>query len=149
MAQSPPLPTLPTRAEATLARETSRILAARRNKREPLRVRLLDDPGKGTVKLPASAVTMLVRILEEMARGNAVTLIPIHAELTTQEAADMLNISRPSLIQLLDEGKIEYRKVGTHRRIRFESLISYKRRVDADRRAALAELAAYDQELGI
>jgi hypothetical protein len=53
------------------------------------------------------------------------------------------------LIQLLDEGKIEFRRVGTHRRVRFEGLIAYKRRADADRRAALAELAAYDQEMGI
>ena len=84
-----------------------------------------------------------------MAKGNAVTLIPVHAELTTQEAADMLNISRPSLIQLLDEGKIDYRKVGTHRRVRFEALMKFKRQADADRKAVLAELAAYDQELGI
>jgi excisionase family DNA binding protein len=141
--------TLPSEAEATLAKETSRVLAARPNTPGPLRLRLVDGPTKGTVELPASAVRMLVRILDEMARGNAVTLIPVHAELTTQEAADMLNISRPSLIQLLDEGKIEYRKVGTHRRIRFEALVGYKRRADADRRAALAELAAYDQEIGI
>ena len=99
--------------------------------------------------IPAAAVRMLIRILEEMARGNAVTLIPVRAELTTQEAADMLSISRPSLIQLLDEGKIEFRRVGTHRRVRFEGLMAYKRRADADRRAALAELAACDQEMGI
>src|SRR5260370_14946158 len=104
-----------------------------------MRLRILDGPTPETVKLPATAVQMLVRILEEMARGNAITLIPVHAELTTQEAADMLNISRPSLIHLLDEGKIEYRKVGTHRRIRFEGLIAYKRTADSDRRAALAE----------
>jgi len=91
---------------------------------------------------------MLVRILEEMAKGDAVTLIPVHTELTTQEAADMLNISRPSLIHLLDEGKLGYRKVGTHRRVRFEALIKLKRQADSDRKAALAELAAYDQELG-
>ena len=102
-----------------------------------------DAPNGETLQLPAPAVKMLVRILEEMARGNAVTLIPIHTELTTQEAANMLNISHPSLIQLLDEGK-----VGTHRRVRFEALMMYKRRADDERHAALAELAAYDQELG-
>ena len=90
-----------------------------------------------------------MRILEEMARGNAVTVIPVHAELTTQEAADMLNISRPSLIQLLDQTKIEYRRVGTHRRVRFDALMKYKRQAETARRAVLAELAAYDQERGI
>ncbi len=142
--------TLPSEAEAVLAKETSRLLASRLQKGAPMQLRILDNdsPG-GTVKLPASVVGLLVRILEEMARGNAVTLIPVHAELTTQEAADMLNVSRPSLIHLLDEGKIEFRRVGTHRRVRFEALMNYKRRADAERRAVLEELAAYDQELGI
>jgi excisionase family DNA binding protein len=142
-------PNLPSEAEAILAKETSLVLASRPPTTDPLRLRLLDDPAAGTVKLPASAVRMLIHILEEMARGNAVTLIPVHAELTTQEAADLLNISRPSLIQLLDEGEIGYRRVGTHRRVRFEALMAYKRRADAERRAVLAELAAYDQELGL
>jgi excisionase family DNA binding protein len=142
-------PTLPSEAEAILAKETSLVLASRTQTTDPLQFRLLDDPSAGTVKLPALAVRMLIYILEEMARGNAVTLIPVHAELTTQEAADMLNISRPSLIQLLDEGKIEYRRIGTHRRVGFEALMAYKGRADAERRAVLAELAAYDQELGL
>jgi excisionase family DNA binding protein len=142
-------PTLPTETDATLARETSRLLAPRMGSKAPLSFRVGDASKEETLQLPASAVKMLVRILEEMARGNAVTLIPVHAELTTQEAADLLNISRPSLIQLLAEEKIEYRRVGTHRRIRFEALMQYKRRADAERRAALDELAAYDQELGI
>ena len=142
-------PTLPTEADANLARETSRVLAARLKKRDPLRLRILDEAVERTVNLPASAVQILVRILEEMARGNAVTLIPVHAELTTQEAADMLNISRPSLIQLLDEGKIEYRRVGTHRRVRFEAVMAYKRLAHDDRKRVLAKLAAYDEELGI
>src|SRR6266446_4300118 len=139
-------PSLPSEAEAILAKETSRVLAARLRENEPLRLRISDDPSpEGTFNLPASALRLLVRILEEMARGDTVTLIPVHAELTTQEAADMLNISRPSLIQLLDEGKIEYRKVGTHRRVRFEALMQYKRRADADRREVLKQLAVYDQ----
>jgi excisionase family DNA binding protein len=84
-----------------------------------------------------------------MAHGNAVTVIPVHAEITTQEAADLLSISRPSLIHLLDEGKIDYRRVGTHRRVKLASLTKYKRTAEAERKAVLAELAAYDQELGI
>src|SRR5215472_3848986 len=144
------LPTLPSEAEAILAKETSRVLASRLRDADPMQFRIMGDPlSEATVKLPASAVRLLVRILEEMARGNAVTLIPVHAELTTQEAADLLNISRPSLIQLLDTGEIEYRRVGTHRRVRFEALMKYKRKAEAARRAALEELAAYDQELGI
>jgi excisionase family DNA binding protein len=94
-------------------------------------------------------VRLLIRILEGIGRGNTVTLIPVHAELTTQEAADILNISRPSLIQLLDEGAIKFRKVGTHRSVRFEVLMAYKRRSIAEREAALAELAAYGQEIGL
>lgn len=140
--------TLPSESDATLAKETSRVLASRLKKAGPIRLRIVDNPSR-KLELPSQAVQLLVRILEEMARGNAVTLIPVHAELTTQEAADLLNISRPSFIQLLDEGQIEFRKVGTHRRIRFESLMAYKRKADARRRAALNELAAYDQELGI
>ena len=139
---------LPSEREAILAKETSRVLASRLQKRGPIELRLADDPS-GKLELPPQALQLLVRILEEMARGNAVTLIPVHAELTTQEAANMLNVSRPFLIQLLNEGKIEFRRVGTHRRIRFKSLMAYKRQLDAERRAALEELAAYDQELGI
>lgn len=149
MSQTLLIPTLPTEMDATLARETSRLLAPRMRSKAPLSFRIVDASKEETMQLPAPAVKMLVRILEEMARGNAVTLIPVHAELTTQEAAEMLNISRPSLIQLLDEGKIEYRKVGTHRRVRFDALMAYKRHADAERRAALTELAAYDQEIGI
>ena len=149
MSQTLLTPALPTEMDASLAKETSRLLAPRTRATTPLSVRVVGAKTEETLRIPASAVKMLVRILEEMALGNAVTLIPVHAELTTHEAADMLNISRPSLIQLLDDGKIEYRKIGTHRRVRFEALMSYKRRSDAERRAALAELAAYDQEIGI
>ena len=126
------------------------MLASHIRDSDPVELKIPDLPSaEGTLRLPVSAVRLLVRILEEMARGNAVTLIPVHAELTTQEAAEMLNISRPSLIQLLDEGKIDYRRVGTHRRVRFEGLMKYKRGAEAARKAALEELAAYDQEIGI
>jgi excisionase family DNA binding protein len=126
-------PEIPTEAEALVAGATKDIFA----------------PRLGTVRIPASAARLLVQILDEMSRGNAVKIVPVHAELTTQEAADLLNVSRPTLIQMLEEGKIPFRKVGTHRRIRTEKLMGYKRQLEADRRAALAELVAYDQELGL
>lgn len=150
MTLATPGPALPSEAEAAIAKETSRVLASHLQDATPMQLLIVDDPsGRTMVTLPASAVRMLVSILEEMARGNAVTLIPVHAELTTQQAADMLNISRPSLIQLLEENRIVHRRVGTHRRVSFESLMKYKRQQELARRKALAELVAYDQELGI
>lgn len=140
--------TLPSDTEVILATETMRVLASRKT-REGLRLRLVDDPQGRTIELPASSVVILVRVLEEMEKGNAVTILPVHAELTSQEAADLLNISRPSLIDLLERGEIPFRKVGTHRRVRFDDVMAYKRKADAARRAALEELAAYDQELGL
>jgi excisionase family DNA binding protein len=143
-------PSLPSETEATLAKESSRVLAARIQDADSMELRIVDhDAPEETLKLPAPAARLLLRILEEMARGNAVTLIPVHAELTTQEAADLLNISRPTLIQLLDDKKIEFRRIGTHRRIRFEALMAYKRKAHADRQAVIDEFIAHNEELGI
>jgi excisionase family DNA binding protein len=100
--------------------------------------------------LPASAVRLLVDILTNMSEGNAITLIPVHAELTTQQAADMLNVYRKFLIdELLEKGVIPCRKVGTHRRIPLEALTHYQQENKAKRRQVLSELAALDQELGL
>lgn len=137
-------PVVPTEAEAQLASESSRRLAhyAQRN----LKIQIAGKHGEA-ITLPASAVRLLVRLLSEMAAGNAVTLVPIHAELTTQQAADALGVSRPFLVKLLDEGKIPSRKVGTHRRVLFSDLLAYRQKVDQHRLKALEELAAQAQEL--
>ena len=140
---------IPTEDDVKLARETKKVLAPRLSSTSPFDLRAINSPKEPSIKIPAQAAHLLVQILDEMSRGNAVKLIPVHAELTTQEAADLLNVSRPTLIRLLNEGKIDFHKVGTHRRVPFKSALAYKGQIDRERRAALAELAAYDQELGI
>lgn len=84
-----------------------------------------------------------------MAAGRGDSIVPEHAELTTQQAADMLNVSRPHLFGLLRAGEIEYRKVGTHRRVRVASLMEYLRRDDQRHREAADELSAMNRELGL
>jgi excisionase family DNA binding protein len=102
-----------------------------------------------TIEIPAAALRLLVGILNEMAEGHAVTLVPTQAELTTQEAADFLNVSRPYLIGLLEEGQIPFHKTGTHRRVLFGELLAYKTQTQEKRRQALQELTALSQELGM
>lgn len=144
-------PTPPTEEEANLAQASSRKLAAYVQKYEDYQhIKVVqDDMTSETITVPAAAFNLLVEILAQMANGNAVTLIPIHAELTTQEAADILNVSRPYLVGLLESGEIPYRKVGTRRRVRYQDLIDYKDKIDTERRQVLDELVAEAQELNM
>jgi excisionase family DNA binding protein len=141
----------PTEADTHLARDSSRRLATHRlGKRSSVRIQLLDGgAAPDTVAVPASALRLFLHILTEMAQGNAVTLIPTHAELTTQQAADLLSVSRPYLVKLLDEGKIPFRAVGKYRRVRFDDLMAYKRKDDEARAKVLDQLTAEAQELGM
>lgn len=140
---------VPTEADAKLARQSKEVLSRHVSARRPLDLGSVSFRRGPAIKIPASAANLLVRVLDEMSRGNAVRLVPVNAQLTTQQAADLLNISRPTLIRLLDEGHIAFHKVGAHRRISTSSALKFKRRTDKESRSALAELAAYDQELGI
>src|SRR5262249_4393514 len=99
------------------------------------------------IPLPAAVVRLLVRILHEMAQGKAVALLPCAIESSMEQTAEILNVSRPFVAKLVDEGKLPARKVGRNRRIRLDDLMAYKKRDDAAREKALAELAAMSQEL--
>ena len=138
---------MPTDKESALAAETGRQIASVINSAETVRARF-GQKGTASVELPVVAVRLLLDILEQMARGNAVTLMPVHAELTTQQAADLLNVSRTHLVQLLDEEKIPHGKVGTHRRVRAEDVLAYRRETERARRKALDELTELDEGLG-
>lgn len=140
-------PRIPDVSETELAKQSARYLASHVPLDTPVRVRIDDETE--TVSLPASATRLLLDILTQMAQGNAVTLVPIHAELTTQQAANLLNVSRPYLIGLLERGKIAYHLVGTHRRIRAEDLFAYRDKQRAQADAALDEMVAISQDLGL
>jgi len=143
-----PGPIAPSEHDIRLARESSRRLSP--YMKRDLRVRIEDAPpevDQPGIQLPAAAVHLLVRLLTQMAEGNAVTLMPIHAQLTSQQAADLLGVSRPFLVKLLDEKKIPFHKVGTHRRIQLSDLMAYKQQMDAQRHETLDELARQSQEL--
>lgn len=141
----------PTEADAVLARESSRRLATHKlSRRSSVRIQLLDDGEEAeTVAVPASAVRLFLHLLTEMSQGNTVTVIPTHAELTTQQAADLLIVSRPYLVKLLDEGRIPCRTVGKYRRVRFDDLMAYKRKDDEARAKVLDQLTAEAQSLGM
>jgi len=130
-------------SDATIMKQLDEELAQNQG------VAKLVTPQGSEIRLPYSILKALMEVVHEMARGNAVRVMPIHAELTTQQAAELLNVSRPFLVSLLEQGEIKFRKVGTHRRILLEDLLVYKDRRDRERLSALDELAKEDQRLGL
>jgi excisionase family DNA binding protein len=107
------------------------------------------DGENHSVKLPASAVKLMIEVLTQLGQGNSVSITPIHAELTTQEAADMLNMSRPTFIKLLDSGELAHTRTGNRRKVAFVDVIKFKQEIDVKRLATLDELTALDQELNL
>lgn len=142
------LTALPTKEEAALAAESSRKIAVAIGEGHAARLRLID--GEKEIEVPVQAVHMLADILNQMAQGNAVSLVPVGHMLTTQQAADILNVSRPYLNKRIDTGEIPFTLVGRHRRIKLEDLMAYKQKVDEASQRAMDKLAqeAQEQELG-
>jgi excisionase family DNA binding protein len=140
------MPLVPEPADAELARSALEVLDGVAATDGP--VHLLVEEGADIV-VPRSALSALTQVLAAFAHGEGVTVLPAQAELTTQQAADALNVSRPFLIGLLDEGRIAFRKVGTHRRVKASSLVEYMRADDAERHVAVDELSAETYDLGL
>ncbi len=136
---------IPSERDAALADRAGRALEALIDGTRPVTARFGDE----IVALPTPAVRLLREILDRMAHGKGVALTSLHAELTTRQAAELLQVSRTHLVQLLDEGRIPCRMVGSHRRVRAEDILAWRRETESRRREALDELTARDQELGL
>lgn len=139
----------PNPQDSEFAREATARIVPFVGTHKPLEVRIIDAEDQDPLVLPPGAVALLKDVLEAMAAGHSITMIPHHAELTTMEAADILNVSRPYLIKLLEQGDIPYRKVGRHRRIRMEDLMVYMEEADRNSRTAMDELVALSKDLGL
>jgi len=138
---------LPSADERAAANQLRQILASHSTEGSGQRLRVLDGNNKTSEIVLAPALSqLLMELLRHVGRGDAVTLVPISQMLTTQQAADILNVSRPYLVSLLERGEIEYETVGRHRRIKADHLFEYKRRRGVRRAQALSELAEMDAE---
>jgi excisionase family DNA binding protein len=135
--------------DSTLARESGERLARAVSGQAHPELKVSVGGTEEEIRLPPSAAKLLIDGLAELAKGHDVRLLPVHAELTTQEAAELLNLSRQYVVRLLDDGKIPSHKVGTHRRVRVADVVAYKQTLDAERLEALKRLVAEAQDLGM
>jgi excisionase family DNA binding protein len=142
---------VPTHEDAAIAKTSSLILESylQKNFSHGTFKLMSDQAEQEIVTIPASALSLLVEILTQMSAGNSVSIVSMKKELTTQEAADILQVSRPYFVELLESGEIPYRKVGTRRRVLTQDVINYKNRIDGARMETLAELSAQAQELNM
>lgn len=132
-----------------MARVSGQVLSPHVQQKGSLVLTVREAGQDKPLELPAGAVALLMEILQAIAAGRGVTLIPENAELTSLQAAEVLNVSRPFLIKLLDDNVLPHRKVGKHRRIRLEDVMAYRSKIDRDREAVLDQLAREAQEMGM
>jgi excisionase family DNA binding protein len=149
VSQLHPPPLIPDLKEAQQAKKAARLFASRVGIKEDKCFRFFPSDSTQPVEVPESAFKLFLEILNQMAQGNAVTLVPTHHELTTQEAANLLRVSRPYFVKLLEDGAIKFHRVGSRRRVRFTDLMAYMEKMKGQSATALEELAAQAQEIGL
>jgi excisionase family DNA binding protein len=150
MPSLPNEPAIPSAAEALLAREVSRALEQRDAAEHTLSLIVTAAENKmTTIELPKSAASLLIEILKQMAEGNAVSLLPVEPEITTQQAADLLCVSRPYLVGMIEKGELPARMVGNQRRLPLKEVLAYRLQNQAKRKEALDEMSALHQEMGL
>ncbi|WP_371229701.1 helix-turn-helix domain-containing protein [Pseudomonas sp. QE6] len=141
---------LPTETEVAAAADALRALEPLLSAENVLDMQLVSlTGGHRPISVPTLALRLLADVMNEIASGNAVKVVPIHAQLTTQEAADLLNVSRPHLVKLLEAGVIPHTRAGRHRRVKLADLIAFKQAREKSSQAAMDQLAAEAQTLGL
>jgi len=141
-------PLLPSKEEILRAQEIGRKLAAIIQPKEGMHFKVQDKEGNETdIELPASITQILLDLLEQVSNGKAIAFMPLNAELSTSQAADLLKVSRPFFIKMLEKGEIPFRKVGSHRRVMLADVLTYKREIYQKRIEVLDELTEEAQKL--
>ena len=141
---------LPTQETSEDANRLIQVLSqlVKRDDDETAEVHISLDDQRACAEIPQQVLALFLEVLGQLANGNAVTIVPVHAELTAQQAADLLNVSRSYLVKLLESDELEHTMVGTHHRIRADDVIRYKRTQDEKTRRVVADLTTLGQELG-
>ncbi len=139
----------PTKEEQLVAMESYDALAATIKHLHATTQEIEIEETEEKIKIPLSALKLLTQILKEIGQGRPISIVPIATEMTTQAAAELLGCSRPHLVKLLEEGKIEYTKVGKHRRIKYEDVVDYRKQVKANQKQIISEIMHLDEEAGL
>lgn len=139
----------PSKVEQKLATESYQVLVSVLEQLDSELQEIEIEETSEKVKIPLSALRLLGDILKAMSQGKLISIVPLATEMTTQAAAEMLGCSRPHLVKLLGEGKIEFTKVGKHRRIKFEDILAYKNQMKVQQKKNIIDIMNADEETGL
>ncbi len=139
----------PTKEEQQTASQSYNALVASIKNLNTLYPEIEIEETKERIKIPITALKFLAKILEEISKGNPISIVPLATEVTTQATAEILGCSRPHVVKLLEEGKIPYTKVGKHRRVQYEDVIQYKKQMKKKQKSYIQKLMELDEESGM
>jgi|SRR5690606_8590132 len=139
----------PSKDEQKIAIESYKVLASVIKELKSENPEIEIEETQERIKIPLSALKLLGDILETMSKGKPFSLVPIATEVTTQKAAEILGCSRPHFVKLLEKGEIEFTKVGKHRRVKFEDVMNYKRKMKKDQKRLIIDIMKSDEESGL
>jgi excisionase family DNA binding protein len=139
----------PSKQEQKTAMESYNALASMLKELDTENPEIEIEETSEKIRIPLKALKLLAKILEETSKGRLISIVPIATEMTTQAAAELLGCSRPHLIKLLESGEIQFTKVGKHRRIRYEAIVKYKKKMKARQKQLLIDMMKSDEETGL